>query len=238
MEIKQIQQQFAKDVASHKMHIAHDNGLYKIITFKQDGESDYHFTITTHPYCLVITGDMGSFVFNRTGCEDVFKFFRSSQDTIGEVDISHYYWSEKVGAGAHSEFDKAGAVSEAMDLFISNDDKPLNFDFTRVDSIEEIKELLELAAEENEYVFFETLSEIAREFQINAYHEIYNGYEIHGGHSKPRYQYVWCCHAIAWAIAQYDAMKEDVECDWVTRKIRLPKGRPFFKLIPNKPHQA
>ena len=34
-------------------------------------------------------------------------------------------------------------------------------------------------------------------------------------------------------------LKSDyVECDWVTRKIRLPKGRPFFKLIPNKPPQT
>lgn len=69
---------FLRDVAQHEMTILHDAGEFRHIQFKKPGSSSFSFTITTFPGYLVMTGDIGSWVFTRL--RDMFEFFRSDPE--------------------------------------------------------------------------------------------------------------------------------------------------------------
>ncbi len=74
MELELTKKQFLHDIENHEMQIYKDDGIFRCITFKKENTSNQQFTITTFPNYLVITGDMGDFVFTRL--EDMFNFFR------------------------------------------------------------------------------------------------------------------------------------------------------------------
>jgi hypothetical protein len=87
------QEQFARDVAKHRMKIVRDDGIHRHLLCRADDNSDYWFEVITWPHRLCITGDMGTWVFARL--EDMFEFFRVDR-THGRCEINPDYWEEKI----------------------------------------------------------------------------------------------------------------------------------------------
>jgi hypothetical protein len=87
---QQISEQFAKDVAGHRMTVLHEDGIYRHLRFRHPDSGSYWFDLVTWPGFLSITGDMDAWTFSRT--EDMFGFFRGTR-------INPQYWAEKVRAG-------------------------------------------------------------------------------------------------------------------------------------------
>jgi len=184
-------EQFTKDTAEHEMTVKRDDGLYRHLLFKRPDRSTYWFELVTWPGCLAIRGDMDGFVFSRI--EDMFEFFRGDRINPG-------YWSEKIisegtrrGTMAYSEADFRQSVSDwAAQL------------------AEEYPGIVEAVEEEifGEDIWHEQgAMQAVAEFEYkgaryDAYDESFDDYT---------YQFLWCCHAIQWGIAQYDKARAEVK---------------------------
>lgn len=104
---------FMQDVGKHCMTILRNDGVDRHIQFRQPGTSSYWFDLVTMPGILMISGDMGTYVFSRS--YDMFEFFSAAQRyaKVGELLIHPSYWSEKLlavdtdgyGRGDIREFD-------------------------------------------------------------------------------------------------------------------------------------
>ncbi|NEA15416.1 hypothetical protein [Streptomyces halstedii] len=91
---------FARDTASHRMTILHEDCLYRHLRFRNPRSSNYWFELITTPGQLVFSGDGESYVFRR--CTDMFEFFRSGIWRDGSVHINPGYWSEKLASNRTS----------------------------------------------------------------------------------------------------------------------------------------
>ena len=184
------QASFLDDVISHEMKVLADNGLSRALLFRDPNSGNQYFYITTWPRHLCISGDMGTFVFSRL--PDMFEFFRGDQQpNLG-------YWSEKLEAGTaekHSE-------SQAREIILSQAE---NAGLEPVD-LEYAKLKIERMDLESEFALYNEIlhwSEHAVGFSIDS-DDISRCKEY-------TYHFTWCCHAIIWAIQQYDLAKAGME---------------------------
>jgi hypothetical protein len=193
-------EEFLNDVKDHKLTVIKDDGLYRHIRLKNPGTSNKYFEIVTWPGCLAYTGDMGDFVFQRI--EDMFCFFRSKN---GELEINTTYWAEKVKAesvfgNGIREFSveefREHVEEYARDYLDLEEDAPLP-EYMQ----EEIQPLLRA---EDEWECVTAMRNFSSE-KIS-----FDDFWEHSCQRKTLH-YVWCCYAIAWAIAQYDKNKEAVK---------------------------
>jgi hypothetical protein len=183
---------FLADVANHKLTVRMDNGCYRHLVFRQPINTwNMWFEIVTWPNMLTIHGDMGTWSFSRV--EDMFTFFRSDQ-----LRINASYWSEKIESesrfgGPHKTF--------IPEIFKGNVLSSLDGYGLSGRQIVEIAELL------RDQVFCEEEESSARRALAAFKHEEFrfsDSWEIDGkGYT---YHYLWCLHAIVWAIQQYDAV--------------------------------
>ncbi len=196
-------ERFAGDVAQHVMTVEMDNGVHRCLHFKRPGSSAYSFRVVTWPGHLYIGGDCDDFVFTRL--TDMFDFFRSDS---GRVNLG--YWSEKLTALAKS----AGYERYCPDMFRDTVKRWLN-DWLDGEGLS-----AEDAAALREQVDDEVLS-CADDGEHAAYNAARN-FRYRGGEvftdfwetnlREYTYGFVWACHAIVWAIAQYDAAKSRSRC--------------------------
>ncbi|MEU9218808.1 hypothetical protein AB0D47_19930 [Streptomyces sp. NPDC048376] len=85
---------FARNTASHRMTVLHDDGLYRHLRFTNPDSSLYWYEITTTPGQLVFSGDGDTFAFRVA--PDMFEMFRRSAESGG---INPQYWAEKCRTG-------------------------------------------------------------------------------------------------------------------------------------------
>jgi hypothetical protein len=194
---KQVEAEFAKAMEHHVATVLLDSGTHRHIRCAQPGTFNRHFHVTTWPGYLAITGDMGSFVFARL--EDMFQFFRRPD---GRVNYS--YWAEKLTAterdGGHKQFCEA-AFREYIE--------------ERITEWLDYHDLEDRAAEVREAVADEVLNrahdgmeravDAARSFTFEGERPFEEAWD--NSFTEESYYFAWCCHAIVWAINQYDAMK-------------------------------
>ena len=175
---------FKADVAQHEMTIELDQPPFRSIRFGRPGSSVYYFRITTWPGALCINGDMDTYVFERL--KDMFEFFRSPD---GEINLG--YWSEKITAtdrhGGHEEFDRQGFLEYVRELIRSHAPK------------QDRAELYRDAKRESEYGYYSAMAFLKDNDDALGFD--YDPPRC----TRPTYGYEWCCHAIVWAINQYDA---------------------------------
>lgn len=184
------------------MHIRLDQGVYRHLEFRQaDGSWNHGFHIITTPWRLMVTGDMGTWVFSRL--EDMFEFFRTDK---GRINCS--YWAEKCINGVHGG-SEAGTVYDG-DVYQANIiDSLSNYSLSasvRSQIKKEIKEIDfsdEYSAVDSmrSYKFYYKNSE-KRPFHFQEVWEVST--KTYG------YHFIWCLYAIAWSIQQYDAAKVEV----------------------------
>lgn len=180
---------FAEDVAEHEVQVLHDAGLYRHLRCKKPGTSFYWFEITTAPGTLTINGDMGTYVFSRLS--DMFEFFGSKPT------INPQYWGEKVHAASSpiQRYSPQVAAKHAKDIFAE-----------MLDSAELAEsELEEAKAQLNVNVLTEAESEEGFRQALDSFAvgdmRFYDTWEW--DLRDWDYHYLWCCHAIVWAIAAY-----------------------------------
>lgn len=186
---------FLRDVKTHKMIVHRDDGVYRHLKFRAVKDSwNQWFEILTWPGCLTIHGDMGTWTFARV--DDMFCFFRSD----GELKINSSYWCEKVQAesrfgGPSKKFSaekfKAAIIGSLDGYGLTNKEKA------------EIIEALEsdlFCDGDDEFSVRRELAEFERgDFKFSDTNEI-SGQEY-------TFHFLWCLHAIVWAIQQYDAAR-------------------------------
>lgn len=188
---------FKQDVKDHVMTIIQDLGNYRHIKFAEPGTWCYGFHITTWPGYLCFSGDMGCFVFSRI--TDMFEFFRVDKNDYNRG-INPGYWSEKVQAadrnGGYEKFSIDYAIEQIKD-YVTDDDP------------DRLPEGLMEALEEN--VFNCETEQDFREDLDRFEHKgfrFYDSWEF--DFNEYTHHFLWCCHALLWAIKLYDEEKDRV----------------------------
>jgi hypothetical protein len=177
------------------MSVFHDNGIYRHLRFAADNEHSWNqwFEIITWPGSLAVHGDMGSWMFNRV--EDMFTLFRRPD---GKINPS--YWAEKLQAsskfgGPEVRFSIDAFKEEVLD---SLDGYSLS---------ESKKKAIKKAVKERVFIYDDeqdVRSELDR-FQHGEF-RFSDTWEIRGQEWSTHF--IWCLHAIVWAIAQYDSAQK------------------------------
>lgn len=180
---------FEADAARHVMTIAHDEGVYRSVRFKAPDTGTYWFDIVTSPGLLTINGDMGCYVFSRL--HDMFRFFDEPQ-------INPDYWGEKLlaqsGYKVYSPELFRQLVTEAFT------ERAEDLDTAARAALWEQITAHVLSQGEEEH----SAREAVRDFNYGGF-EFVDSWEwsLHDFDSR----YLWCCHAIRWAVEQYRTAK-------------------------------
>lgn len=197
-------EQFLESVKNHELKVNLDQGLYRDLTIKQPGTSDRHFHITTRPGYLMLTGDMGSFVFTRL--KDMFNFFRDEDG----YSIRPSYWEEKLEAvcsrdGA-KEFDCEKvdeALKQELSTFLEDLDTNDEDDLEKIEAASEAVENFINFTERDEWGYVAAIRDWdasdAGGLDLTDFWE-------HGTETWT-YRYIWCCYAIVHAIKLFDQYK-------------------------------
>lgn len=188
-------EQFLSDVKDHVLTVNLDQGNYRDITIKKPHTTDMHYHITTRPGYLIFSGDMETFVFQRT--PDMFSFFRGCK-------INPSYWSEKIQAGKFEDYSPTKARMALDQIFESwKEETDQDADF-----IAEEKGYLDSIDTDNELEFFH---------EVFFYSASDNGVDLDDigeyRFTDFTYHYIWCCYAIVHAIELYDQYKAGTHHD-------------------------
>ena len=191
---------FLKDVATHVMHVRLDQGVYRHLEFRQaDGSWNHGFHIITTPWRLMVTGDMGTWVFSRL--EDMFQFFRTDK---GGINCS--YWAEKCVNGVHGGHD-AGTVYDGDTYKARLIESLDNYDLSDEHKAKVIDELEDMDFADEHWIMGQ-ISDFEVDLDDNDTFKFQDVWEI--DIKTYGYHFIWCLYAIAWSIQQYDAAKVEV----------------------------
>lgn len=201
------EQRFLSDVASHEIHVLHDDGVHRHIRFKRPQTRCYSFDLITWPGYLCYTGDMGTFVFERL--EDMFEFFRTDRvhsnargDTRFAINPS--YWGGKLQAidcqDGYKNFSMeafAAAVKDDFDIYTESEEGLSQKD--KDDLWSDVLGTVLYAEDKCSAV------EAIRRFRHHEHGDIFTDFE----HDTSEYslRFIWCCYALAWGIQKYDETK-------------------------------
>lgn len=221
-------ERFERDIAEHQMRIIREDGVYRHIRFGQPGTRCMSFELITWPGNLCYTGDMGTYVFERT--TDMFEFFRRGDHNRYSIDMR--YWAEKVTAGDKSscdngilEFsaDKAKKQAwEAVDQYIEqmltpdeNDEQEQQDLCKRAanDLRAGVREMLD-TADDNDVRFYDALNDFSfNQSDSEAWTELtlapFEFSDVWEWDMRDyTHRFEWCCYALSWAMQTYDKAKE------------------------------
>ena len=199
---------FLKEVADHKLTVLHDDGIYRHLRVQIPNSSMMNYDIITYPGYLVYSGDMGSYTFSRL--QDMLNFFRDDRE---EWKVNIGYWGEKlqavdwhVGASQWSQDSFEEAVMQRLSDWLDVAEE----DVYDADFISEQKSKVNDLLNESRELEAHAVA------AINNWDADYNGVDFpdfwEGGMTEATHRYLWCCHAIVWAIRLYDEVKKDQVC--------------------------
>lgn len=221
-DMRDIKVDFLNNIKNHKLTIIsetfNDDGTSKTRHLHcSKGSCDQSFDIVTYDNHLVISGDMGCSVFERT--YDMFDFFHQKlQDGI-----KPRYWGSKIVSGGngqeftkekflesvHSQidiicediqghFDIAHAIGDSDDY--SNVEE---FEQCFRDEVDEYFEMMEIT-EGNYYMILDEFSSEFLKLDIILSEYCYEWLDC----NDYKYSFLWHCYAIVWSIEQYNLLKE------------------------------
>lgn len=206
----QIAERFVGDTREHGVKIVRDDGLYRHVRCMAPETWTYGFDVVTWPGYLAIVGDAGDFVFSRI--RDMFDFFESDSGRINPQ-----YWAEKLQAPRgsraveiYSEDAARARIGEWMwDLVDggSVEDHDLEFDEQGPAGGRAAFELWGALREQvlgHELYSGEETHRLLRDFE-------HDGYRCDDAWEWSMWEYdwqfLWCCHAIVFAIKGYRRIK-------------------------------
>lgn len=214
---KSAEEQFLKDVVSHKMTIIKEDGVNRHIRFQQPGSNNMYFDLITWPGHLCYTGDMGTYVFQRL--TDMFEFFRTDRRSNDKLYINLSYWTEKLIAVNGGRYGgKAEEFCEEKFRRVINE--------YRVNWMRRAKEEGLLDKDGRRELWEAVEDEVMQAIDDGsdrALHAAYDfKYVMPGDRRHRSWQFddlfennfndythgmVWCCYALSWGIKQYDEFK-------------------------------
>lgn len=194
------EKRFLNDVAEHRMAVLRDDGLHRHLQFRRPSTYCMGFDIVTWPGYLAYTGDMGCFVFTRL--PDMFEFFRTdrthSPQDGRKLYINRGYWAEKCVAQ-----DRNGIKVYSAEVFHRAVLDRLKHNGERLPpgTRAAVRDQVLSRADDGEHEAMRAAIDFEHEgFRFSDFWET--------DLREYTYHYVWCCYALAWAIEQYDAIKE------------------------------
>lgn len=220
-------ERFARDTADHELTVVHEDGLYRHVKARSAKKGQgwcCWFEVVTWPGRLVVTGDCGTYVFARI--DDMFEFFRTGFD--GRINPG--YWSEKTpDAGASAKQYSEDVLREHLDSWLAEyeadypeadadyeerlaawcrGDRPDLTPMPKAPKRPTPTKVRAVIAEHEEYSGLahkesarELLDELERAGALSdSWEWDLNDWD---------WQFLWCCHAIVWAIGRYDAAKSE-----------------------------
>ncbi|RYE43936.1 MAG: hypothetical protein EOP24_26160 [Hyphomicrobiales bacterium] len=208
------QERFLNDVRSHEMIVLHESGTYRHLRFKRPGTGCMHFDLVTYPGHLVMSGDMGTWVFSRL--DDMFEFFRTDRPRSGNLRINLGYWSEKLqavdGNRTHAgcqEFskEKFERVIKEQRMEWMRDGR---FDKAqRRELWEAIDEEILRLIDDGETAAYQAANDFAYPPSWSDSTARRARFSDLWDHDFKEYthHFVWACYAIAWGIHRYDEAK-------------------------------
>ncbi len=193
---------FLKDIASHQMHVIRDDGVHRHLRFRRPADMHMHFDLITWPGYLCYTGDMGTYVFQRL--DDMFQFFRRRENRSPyRMDVR--YWAEKVQASDRdgvSEWTAEKFKSEVKDFFEQQTAHGDDWTAERKAALwAYVEEQVCAAADDSEHYAWVALWEFE--------HEGFRFQDWERNCKVWTHRFLWCCHALEWAIGVYDAQKAE-----------------------------
>lgn len=207
----QTTEAFERDVAQHQLQVIRDEGLSRHLRFRRPGTMTMHFDLITWPGHLCYTGDMGTFVFRRL--TDMFEFFRrDEEDAQYRIDLR--YWAEKVEsadrADGLSHFSPEALRAEVRDHFEQHTADEEDWPQARRDSLWAAIERDVLSAvrddASDEHRAWAALGDFRHEDRDPLdRRSVFRFDDFERDCREWSHRFVWCCHALRWAIARYDA---------------------------------
>lgn len=182
---KAVAERFPRDVAGHAMYVMRDDHFDRHVRFKNPDSYNMGFDLITWRGHLCYTGDMGTFVFARI--DDMFKFFHGEPNP--------QYWSEKVLAA-----DRDGVTAFSPEMF----KQAIRCRLDSAEASPEVRaaaeeQVMPAAADGEHYAY-----EAARHFE----HEGFTFADFWEANCRDyTYRFLWCCHALVWAIEKFNAEK-------------------------------
>lgn len=185
---------FRRDVAKHVMTVVRAEGVHRHLHFGEPGTGTHHFHLITWPGSLCISGDCGTYVFERL--QDMFAFFRRDEDGINPG-----YWAEKLQAADYGRRSGCDGVEEfSWSQFVRDVREHIDCALGEEpdsnglrDEVE--SQLIDLDQDEWAAVNF------IRDFRHGTF--FFEDWERTSRVYTTRY--LWNLHAIVWGIAQFDA---------------------------------
>ena len=193
MDIPQVKKDFLQSVEEHELIVIRNDDINRHLRFKKPDTICYCFDIITWAGHLCITGDCGTYVFQRI--EDMFNFFSNENN---ELKINTGYWYEKVLAQDRS----SGCLKYSENKF--KDEIKEWFDSCTEDSTEERKDCIweEIEAQvliqsENHF----TAINAAMEFEHDGF-TFSDFWEV--SLEEYTFRYIWNLYAIVWGIQKFN----------------------------------
>lgn len=192
----EVAARFLKNVSEHQIEVIKDDGVHRHLRFKAPNTRAYWFELVTWPNRLVITGDMGTYVFARQ--EDMFEFFGRPDNGINAS-----YWAEKLIAVDENIPPSEFCAQKARVIFADAiGDWPA-----------EAQSLAFAELDDASYDNVEDFCRFVGEMKIDCDGKTYEVDDIWDwAHTLEDWtiHFMWNLHAIAWGIAQYDKRPVDL----------------------------
>lgn len=218
---KAMAQRFQRETAGHEMTVLHDDGLYRHLRFVNPESSCYWFEVVTWPGSLAIRGDVDGLVFARI--TDMFEFFRGKHINPG-------YWAEKTPDCGTSlkeysedvlkaeveshladyerdeypdlldEYKKAKAEFDSL-TYMQRLQRGRTAEPVAPASPADLRALVARYEAEGELAHEEGARDLLSELETAGVVSDTWEWDL----AEWKWSYLWCCHAIVWAVAQYDA---------------------------------
>jgi len=191
------EERFLDDVKDHVMTIIRDDGVNRHIKFEKPDSMDMAFEVITWEGKLCISGDCGTYVFERI--KDMFAFFRTNTAKAG-LYVNKGYWAEKcisrstrgdIESFVHDKF--KDRIKRYFDEYFDLDEGDHS------DCWECIEEQV-LCYPDDESLSIGAANSF--EFGDFRFVDIWDG-----SYTDYTFRFVWNCYAIAWAIKKYDEFK-------------------------------
>lgn len=216
------EERFLSDIKEHSLEVLHDDGVYRHLKFTNNGSQNFRFDLTTWPGYLCISGDMGTYTFQRT--TDMFEFFRTDKNDFNYnktgLSINARYWAEKLESEKRDnkgrEFDESlilPSIIEHATQYCSDIDYEECTNPETDEKFNSNEELLEFYLNEirehfkyvemDEYRFCRAVDDF--ESEIHADFNFTDEWEWIETH-KYTFHYIWCLYAIAYGVEQYDKL--------------------------------
>lgn len=193
-------ERFLKDVAEHEMTVVLDTeDGHRHLQFRRPGTGFFWFDLICWPGTLAIRSDMGDFMLARE--RDMFAWVEHCRGNINPG-----YWSEKVRAGKdlvreHTPGDDAlrAYVGDVVEVLYDHIGDLLKDDPQKDDPLKVACEIVDLAFEAIDW------GDALRDVEVKGI-QPFSDFDP-GDHLDYTWQWIWCCWAMAWGIAQYRAAR-------------------------------